>query len=301
MDASPPAASRAAPRGAQTWRAVCLLHHPYKPDAAALADRIAAFLEARPGHCAYRSSRWEPDTLAPQLSRVDGIIALGGDGTMLRAARSGAAFGVPVLGINMGKVGFLSEVRPRQWRAAVQALLEGRYWVEERLMIRVQILRAPAPGAARAETCAFVGLNDAVISRGRLARVIEVCLQLNGEKLTRITCDGLIIATPTGSTGYALAAGGPILPPELRNIVVVPVAPHLSLNRPLVLSEGTRVQVQALWDHEATLTVDGHFHLDLQVGDEVVAVANPQPALFARTGRRHHFYHTLVERLGKTY
>lgn len=301
MAAPSPVAGPSAARARTAWQNVCLLHHPYKPDAAALAEQIDAFVRARPGCRIYRSSRWEPDTLKPQLPQVDGIVALGGDGTMLRAARSGAAFGVPVLGIHMGKVGFLSEVRPRQWQAAVQALLEGRYWLEERLMIQVQIMRSSAPGAARVGVRSVVALNDAVISRGRLARVIEACVQLNGEELTRITCDGLIIATPTGSTGYALAAGGPILPPELRNIVVVSVAPHLSLNRPLVLSEGTQVQVQAFWDHEATLTVDGHFHLDLQAGDAVVAVANPQPALFARTGSRNHFYHTLVDKLGRTY
>lgn len=281
------------------WENICILHHPHKAAAAALADRIDGFLHTLEGHTICRSSQWEPDTLGPHLPQADVIIALGGDGTMLRAARSGAAFDVPVLGINMGKVGFLSEVKPRHWQEAVTAMLEGAYWIEERLMIHVQVRRRQAETWSCLQT--YTALNDAVISRGSLARVIEVHIQLNGESLTRITCDGLIIATPTGSTGYALAAGGPILPPELRNFVIVPVAPHLSLSRPLVLSEGTRVQVQAYWNHEAMLTVDGHFHLDLQAGDEIVVVANPHPARFVRTGSRHNFYQTLVDKLGKTY
>ena len=283
------------------WKQICLLHHPHKAEAEDLANEILVFLEQQPGVEIYRSSLWEPDTLRPHLSYVDGIIALGGDGTMLRAARSGSSFGVPVLGINMGRVGFLSEVKPHQWQPAVQALLDGNHWIEERLMIKVQVLRPGPSGSESDQTFDFEALNDAVISRGSLARVIETRIQLNGHMLARIICDGLIIATPTGSTGYALAAGGPILPPELRNFVVVPVAPHLSLNRPLVLSEGTQVRVQAFWDHEAMLTVDGHFHLDMVEGDEVAVRTNPHPALFARTGGRYDFYQTLVDRLSKTY
>lgn len=283
------------------WRRVCLLSHPHKPAAAELAREILAYLRGRGEVEVRESSLWEPDTLQPHLQHVDGIIALGGDGTLLRAARSGSGHGVPALGIQMGRVGFLSEVQPDRWQPAVDAVLEGRHWVEERLMIQVRV-RRPGTGAAGSEKFfRFSALNDAVISRGSLARVIETRIQLNGHTLARITCDGLIIATPTGSTGYALAAGGPILPPELRNFVIVPVAPHLSLSRPLVLSEGTEVRVHAVWDHEAMLTVDGHFHLDMEKGDEVTVSAHPQPALFARTGGRHDFYQTLVERLSKTY
>lgn len=298
MSAFSPSSSTVSGTG---WQHVCLLHHPHKAEAAALANQILAFLKQQAGIEIYRSSLWEPDTLKPHLPHVDGIIALGGDGTMLRAARSGSSHGVPVLGINMGRVGFLSEVKPDKWQSAVQAVLDGNHWIEERLMIGVHVQRPCANGRESEQIFDFEALNDAVISRGSLARVIETRIQLNGHMLARIICDGLIIATPTGSTGYALAAGGPILPPELRNFVVVPVAPHLSLNRPLVLSEGTQVRVQAFWDHEAMLTVDGHFHLDMEEGDEVTVGANPHPALFVRTGGRHDFYQTLVERLGKTY
>lgn len=282
----------------RTWERICVLHHPHKPEAAQLAERIVEFLRLAGGLRIHRSSQWEPDTLGPHLPHVDAIIALGGDGTMLRAARSGSEYDVPVLGINMGKVGFLSEVQPAQWEAALRALLRDECWLEERLMLQVRVERAADPEEESASVCAYAALNDAVISRGSLARVIETQIRLDGETLTQITCDGLIVATPTGSTGYALAAGGPILPPELRNFVIVPVAPHLSLNRPIVLSEGTEVRIRAFWDHEAMLTVDGHFHMDMREGDEVVVVANARPARFVRTGSRQNFYQTLVDKLG---
>ncbi len=281
---------------------ICLLHHPHKTEAARLADEIAQFLPQVGIGTIERCSEWEPtDTLVPHLPHVDAVIALGGDGTVLRAARSGAAYAVPVLGINMGKVGFLSEVKPGQWQAAVTAMLHGKCWIEKRLMLSVRIERCAANGGPRTCVRSYAALNDAVVSRGSLARVIEASVELNGIVLDQITCDGLIVATSTGSTGYALAAGGPILPPELRNFVIVPVAPHLSLNRALVLSEGTEVRVQANWKHEAMLTVDGHFHEDLHHGDEIVVVAHSQLARFVRTRSRHDYYQTLVDRLSKIY
>ncbi len=290
------------PIHALTMDKICLLHHPHKAEAACLADEIAHFLHHEGVDSVQRCSEWEPtDSLVPHLPHVDAIIALGGDGTVLRAARSGAPYAVPVLGINMGKVGFLSEVKPKQWQTAVMALLAGTCWIEERLMLKVRIERCPSDRTAGACVQSYAALNDAVVSRGSLARVIEACVELNGIVLAQITCDGLIVATSTGSTGYALAAGGPILPPELRNFVMVPVAPHLSLNRPLVLSEGTEVRIRATWQHEAMLTVDGHFHEDLHHGDEIVVVANPHPARFVRTRSRHDYYQTLVDRLSRIY
>ncbi len=281
---------------------ICLLHHPHKAEAARLADQIEQALPQMGIDSIQRCSEWEPtDTLVPHLPHVDAIIALGGDGTVLRAARNGAAHGVPVLGINMGKVGFLSEVKPLNWQEAVTAMLSGEFWIEERLMLGVKIERRPANGGPQTSVRTYSALNDAVVSRGSLARVIEACVELNGTVLAQIICDGLIVATSTGSTGYALAAGGPILPPELRNFVIVPVAPHLSLNRPLVLSEGTEVRIRATWNHEAMLTVDGHFHENLHHGDEILVVSSPHPARFIRTRSRHNYYQTLVDRLSKIY
>ncbi len=128
--------------------------------------------------------------------------------------------------------------------------------------------------------CEYDALNDVVLSRGGLARVVRISIKLDGGYLTTYTCDGLIVSTATGSTGYALAAGGPILPPQLRNILVIPIAPHLSMNRAIVLSEGTEIRMKAYSDHEAMLTVDGQFVIEVYEGDEVVVVGSPYFARF---------------------
>ena len=138
--------------------------------------------------------------------------------------------------------------------------------------------------------CEYDALNDVVLSRGGLARVVRISVKLDGGYLTTYTCDGLIVSTATGSTGYALAAHGPILPPELRNILVIPIAPHLSMDRAVVLSEGTEIRMNAYSDHEAMLTVDGQFVIEVYEGDEVVVVGSPHLARFVRLRERSYFY-----------
>ena len=139
-------------------------------------------------------------------------------------------------------------------------------------------------------------LNDVVVGRGERARVVHLRAEVDGGYLASYTADGLVVATPTGSTAYALAAGGPILPPELRNIVLVPVAPHLSMERPVVLSEGVTVRIVVV-GRPAVLTMDGEVKAELVDGDEVTVGASPHTARFARVQEQTYFYKTLVERL----
>lgn len=141
----------------------------------------------------------------------------------------------------------------------------------------------------RTVLCEYDALNDVVLSRGDLARIVQIDVELDGGYLTRYTCDGLIVSTATGSTGYALAVGGPILPPELNNILVIPIAPHLSMDRAVVLSEGTEVRLKAFSDHAAMLTVDGQFVVEVEDGDEVVVVGSPHLARFIRLRSRSYF------------
>jgi NAD+ kinase len=159
------------------------------------------------------------------------------------------------------------------------------------MMLRAQAQRG---GATFGE---YEALNDVVISRGSLARMIRVHTHIDGGHLVTFAADGVIVATPTGSTAYALAVGGPIMPPELHNILVIPIAPHLSLERAIVLSEGAVVDLRISTDHEAILTVDGQFALALADGDRVVVRASPHHALFARVQERTYFYKTLMARL----
>ena len=157
-----------------------------------------------------------------RLSSADLLITLGGDGTLLRAARMGAPYNAPMLGVKMGKLGFLAEIHPDNWMESLHQVLDGQYWFEERLMVRACVERPNGDGMRRI-ICEFDALNDVVVSRGDLARVVRISAHLDGEYLTTYSCDGVIVSTATGSTGYALAVGGPILPPELRHILVIPI------------------------------------------------------------------------------
>lgn len=274
-----------------------ILHHPRKPGSLELAGQMERFLRRAGVDEMWLHSAWDADVIKARLPDVDLLITLGGDGTMLRAARLGAAHNVPMLGVKMGRLGFLAEIFPQDWRTPLEQLLHGDYWIEERLMVRALVEKAGANGGARAVRCSFDALNDVVLSRGSLARVVRVSANLDGGYLTTYTCDGLIVSTATGSTAYALAAGGPILPPELRNILVIPVAAHMSMDRAVVLSEGTEVRLRVYSDHSAMLTVDGQFEVEVDDSDEIVVDSSPYQARFVRLRPRSYFYQTLMDKL----
>ena len=275
------------------FRRVGILHHPKKADALPLAQRIAATLEGF-GCQPWLMSAWEEVEVISHLQELDLLITLGGDGTMLRAARMGARSAMPMIGVKMGRVGFLAEIQPETWQESIEKLLGGNFWIEERMMLDVSVNHKTNenPHAHHYEA-----LNDVVVSRGSLARIVRVATWLDEEYITTFAADGVIVSTATGCTGYALAAGGPILPPELKNILLVPIAPHLSFDRPLVLSQGATVKLQVSTDHQAILTVDGQFEVDLESGDTVVVTASRNVARFVRLRGRDYFYHTLINRL----
>lgn len=269
-----------------------------KPESITLARDIEAFLRARGLDEIWRESAWEGQAVLDHLPHVDLLITLGGDGTLLRAARLGARFGVPMLGVKMGRLGFLAEILPDNWQPPLDRMLRGDYWLEERLMVRARLER-PVAGAdaQRTVVCEHDALNDVVLSRGALARIVRIRAELDGGYLTTYTCDGLIVSTATGSTGYALAVDGPIMPPELRNILIIPIAPHLSMDRAVILSEGTEIRLRAYVDHEAMLTVDGQFVVEVSAGDEVVVTGSPHLARFIRLRDRNYFYQALMAKL----
>ena len=267
-----------------------ILHHPKLPQSQPLAGEIAGWLAAR-GHSPWQASSWDETLVETEIENLDLLITLGGDGTILRAARMGACHGVPILGINLGRLGFLAEIQPEDWEARLSRMLDGRYWIEERMMLHAQFLQN---GEFRRS---FEALNEVVVSRGSLARIVRLKAYVNGGHLATYAADGLIISTATGSTAYALAAGGPILPPELHNILVIPIAPHLSLNRAVVLAEGATVSVDISTDHAAMLTIDGQFEVEVQDEDTVVVKASPYRACFIRMQEPTYFYRTLMARL----
>jgi NAD+ kinase len=225
------------------------------------------------------------------LSEIDLLVTLGGDGSLLQAARLTALHHVLILGINLGRVGFLTEAETGEWEEVLSCALAGGYWVEERMMLRVTSWRGEH---MMSETDA---LNDAVVGRGSRGRAVHLRADVDGGELATYVADGLITATPTGSTAYALAAGGPILPPQLRNILLVPVAPHLSMERPIVLAEGVTVRITVVGRRPAVLMVDGQAEAALEYRDVVQVEASTHAARFARVRERTYFYKTLVKRL----
>lgn len=275
------------------YNRVGVLAHPLRPQTFPVATQIAEYLKANHiDHWIY--TRWEESEVAARMQDCDLVIAIGGDGAMLRAARVCAPKGVPVLGINMGQLGFLTEIPgPDSWEQTLTRVLGGEGWIEERMMVQATHLRGKdvlVTGDA---------LNDIVISRGVLPRTIRLETYIDGDWATTYNADALIIATATGSTAYALACGGPILPPELRNILIVPVAPHLSMERPIVLSEGSTVEIVAAEDNssEMVLSVDGIDMGAVEPGDKVRVQASQHISRFVRLRERHYFYRSLLDRL----
>ncbi|MEM7335313.1 MAG: NAD(+)/NADH kinase [Chloroflexota bacterium] len=270
-----------------------ILHHPRIPESEPLSKKIGDWLENN-GHDFWAASTWEEDLVQASINQSKLLIVLGGDGSLLRAARMAVQADVPIFGINMGRVGFLSEAQLNDWPTRLTRVLGGDYWIEERLLIRAELLRN------HKVVDQFTALNDLVIGRGQQARVVRFQLWVDGDMVTTYTADALIVSTPTGSTAYAMAAGGPLLPPQLQNFVVLPVAPHLTFNRSLVLHEEAEIVIDLDMDHEAYLTPDGQHGVSLQSGDKILIRKNDKRCKFARVESSGYFYRRLMGRLGYT-
>lgn len=272
---------------------VGVLAHPLRPHTFPVARDIKEKIQAR-GLSAWAYTDWKEDSVSADVQRADLVIAIGGDGTMLRAARVCAPFRVPILGVNMGNLGFLTEVTdPNNWESSLERVLDGEFWIERRAMLKVTIHRGDEvliEGDA---------LNDIVISGGVVGRMIHLEMYIDDDWATTYHADGLVIASATGSTAYALACGGPILPPELTNILVVPAAPHLSMSRPLVLAEGAKVEVTAspINYSDVIVSADGAPICEIQREDRVCVRGNSHETRFVRLRGRNYFYRSLLDRL----
>ncbi|MFZ5591621.1 MAG: NAD(+)/NADH kinase [Bacillota bacterium] len=229
-----------------------------------------------------------------QLAReVDALVVLGGDGTILGAARSGAFNGLPVLGINTGRLGFLSELDRQELYDGLAAMLAGHYSIDTRMMLQARVIRN------NSEAGCCVALNDAVITKGAFARLITLKVSINGQPVGTYPADGLIVASPTGSTAYSLSAGGPVVTPELELMVLTPICPHALWARPMVIAAQSVVEV--LLSDELTqvmLTMDGQLGLALQPGDRVVITRSDLQARFIRL-KKHNFFAVMRQKLSE--
>jgi NAD+ kinase len=267
-----------------------ILTNPHYPQTRELATLIQESLCDRGAEVACSTAECE-EAEAVLPSGLDLLITLGGDGTMLRAAHLVAASGIPILGIHMGRLGFLAEVRSTDWKASLDDTLAGRYWLEERSML---CTRLHQDGVVHGP---WEALNEVVIGRGGISHVVQLATYVDDGYFTTYVADGLIVATATGSTAYALSAGGPILPPELHNMLLVPICPHLSLERTIVLDEGAAVTVRVESAGEGLMVVDGIAQATLNVGDQIVLAMSPHVTRFVRLYDRRQVYESLMERL----
>ncbi|MFZ5880525.1 MAG: NAD(+)/NADH kinase [Chloroflexota bacterium] len=266
--------------------------YPKMAEAVREAELIAAYFKDK-GIEAPAGSLYD-EALRKRVKRgeFDMLVAVGGDGTMLRAGHLCAPCSVPILGVNLGRLGFLIQVERGDWRGMLDRLLAGEAWIENRMMVQADLVRADEPAGH------WHALNEVVVSRGQYLRPIRLSASADGHLLTTYVADGLIAATATGSTAYALAAGGPILPPELRNILIVPIAPHLSVERAVVLAEGSSVSI-GIHSDNAVLSVDGQVPVGLIEDDRVDIRAAEYPAKFVRFGDAGYFYRNLTAHMNQ--
>lgn len=269
-----------------------ILTHPRRKQSLPVAQEIQATADEH-GLSTWLCDSWTPECIGDQLDETDAVVVIGGDGALLRASRLCAPFQVPVFGINMGYLGFLTESSPDQWQTCLQHLQAGNYWVESRLMITGAIYK-DGHRIIREDA-----LNDVVVGRGAAAKTVHLDAYINDEWATGYHADGLIIATATGSTAYALAAGGPILPPQLDNILMIPVAPHLSMERPVILSQGSTVKVvvSPRTDADIVVTIDGSTTVSIGQGDSVQVRVSDNRSRFIRIQGRNYFFRSLMDRL----
>jgi NAD+ kinase len=218
---------------------------------------------------------------------ADMVLVLGGDGTLLGMADciGEANSGIPILGVNFGSLGFLTEVTLPELYPSLEAALGGQARLEERVMLRATITRGGQMFARQ------VALNDAVVTKGARSRMIDLSVWVGEEFVTRVRADGLIIATPTGSTAYNLAAGGPIVQPTLDALLITPIAPHTLTNRPLVVPSTAVIRVQPMIQDgdEVFVTFDGQAGFQLQAGDEIVTRRSESPLRLIKPSTRSYF------------
>jgi NAD+ kinase len=272
---------------------VGIVYHPLNKGTHSLAQKLAGFLDASGVSC-WLCSAWEGDEVRKQVPGTELVLTIGGDGTILQAAQAVVPHSIPITGINLGKLGFLTELDADEARDKLPALLAGEGWIDERALLEVEL----ADGDKKQETPKlFYALNDAVVARGEIARMIYVEASIDGEPLTTYGADGVIVATATGSTGYSLAAGGPVLHPQADEFLLVPIMPHLSLNYSLVLPPECVVRLRVNAGQRAALSIDGHICLPLDDGAAIKVKHSSVKTKFLRIQPKVSFYSTLEQKL----
>ena len=270
------------------YKHIGICYHGLNPEAGDLARAIADRIG--PDRTVEAANQDELDLNPDALSGSDLIVTIGGDGTILRGVHAAAPRGVPVLGVNMGRVGFMSDLDSGDALDRIDWYLEGNARVEEREMVRAEVLGSGLPP--------FDALNDITIARGHLLRVIEVSTEVDGVHFATFRGDGVVVATATGSTGYALSLGGPVMDPMSRDYLVKPIATHMSQFGGVVIKSTSTLELTVIARTPATLNADGFMDVELTSGQTVRVSHSPHRARFLRSEPASAFWGSLSMRLG---
>ena len=261
-----------------------ILYHPRREKARDLGEKLEEFLSSR-GVSSWRCSAWEEDRAKPQVEGTELILSIGGDGTILHSARIVTPLSVPILGINLGRLGFITEIDGDEVLSNLSELLKGKGWIEERAMLEAQV-----------EDKTFHALNDVVL-RSVAVRLVNIEAEIDSTAITTYRADGVIVATATGSTSYSLASGGPILYPQSKEIVLQPISCHLGLSQALVLPPQSIVDLKVAHKEKVIFSIDGQVELPLSDGQNVRVKLSPNIARFLRIHEPTYFYSSLWQRL----
>lgn len=269
---------------------VAIIFNPYSEESLRLSDEIAGWLIARSIQV-WRGVSHE-GRAQHAVDHTDLVLALGGDGTVLRAARLAIPSGVPVLPVALGRLNFMAELEPATLYEGLEDMLAGRFWLDSRTLVEATVQRADGITVAP-----ILALNEIIVARGDINRTVLVDVEIYDARLTTYHADGVIVASATGSTAYALAAGGPIIDPRSTALVLVPVAAHLTNVPSLVLHEDAVVTLTLQSRHPAGFSADGHDHIALHEGDRVIVQRSQRCCTFARVYPQSTFYARMMQRL----
>jgi len=272
-----------------TVKTIGILYHPKVEKTERFARDLLDFLRGKGIKCWVHSS-WDEAGAKNALGDSDLIVSVGGDGTILRVARIIFPLGIPVVGVNFGNLGFMTELEAEEARDKLELIISGEGWIDERAMLQARVISSGH---------VFHALNDVVVGRGKFLRLINIDVSLNEDFFSSYRADAIIIATSTGSTGYLLAANGPIMYPESRDIIMKAVCPHLNMDQAIVLSPSTKIRLRVYTNHDAIVSMDGQVEETLKSGDEIEVSITEKTTRFLRLRDKNSFYRTLTAKLNR--
>jgi len=272
-----------------TVKRIGILYHPKVEKTERFAHDLLNFLRSKDIQCWVHSS-WDEAAAKDMLGGSDLIVSVGGDGTILRVARIIFPLGIPIVGINFGNLGFMTELEAGEARDKLELIIKGEGWIDERAMLQARVISSGH---------VFHALNDVVVGRGKFLRLINIDVSLDGDFFTTYRADAVIISTATGSTGYVLAANGPVIYPESRDIILKAVCPHLTTDKAIVVSPSTKISLKVFTNHDAIVSMDGQVEETLKDGTEIEVSITEVTTKFLRLRNKNSFYSTLTAKLNR--